>query len=166
MSKEIDEYKKKAEQGDAEAQCSLGDCYRLGQGVEQDYSEAFKWYQLSAEQGDSDAQFCLGVMYQNGIEIDRSLELAVDWYRKSAEQGNADAQCCLGACYCLGDGVEQDDFMAFRWYQLSAEREILSLNVLWGIVIVWVMVWNRIIPRPSNGISYQLNKEIRMLNFV
>ena len=56
MSKEIDEYKKKAEQGDAEAQCSLGDCYRLGLGVEQDYSAAFKWYQLSAEQGNSIAQ--------------------------------------------------------------------------------------------------------------
>ena len=31
-------------QGNAEAQCCLGDCYRLGDGVEQDYSAAFKWY--------------------------------------------------------------------------------------------------------------------------
>ena len=88
MSKEIDEYKKKAEQGDAEAQCSLGDCYRLGQGVEQDYSAAFKWYQLSAEQGYSDAQYCLGLLYGEGAGVERNSELAVDWYRKSAEQDN------------------------------------------------------------------------------
>ena len=76
MSKEIDEYKKKAEQGDAEAQCSLGDCYRLGLGVEQDYSAAFKWYQLSAEQGYSDAQFCLGTLYEEGLDVEQNLELA------------------------------------------------------------------------------------------
>lgn len=86
VNKEIDEYKKKAEQGDAEAQCSLGDCYRLGLGVEQDYSAAFKWYQLSAEQGDPEAQFNLGSMCEKGLGVERNLELAIDWYRKSAEQ--------------------------------------------------------------------------------
>ena len=93
VNKEIDGYKKRAEQGNAEAQCSLGDCYRLGLGVEQDYSKAFKWYQLSAEQGDSNAQFCLGTLYEEGLGVEQNYELAVDWYRKSAEQGNADAQC-------------------------------------------------------------------------
>jgi TPR repeat protein len=36
--------KAKAEKGDAEAQCHLGNCYRIGQGVETNYIEAVNWY--------------------------------------------------------------------------------------------------------------------------
>ena len=34
---------KKAESGDAEAQCSLGWCYKHGKGVAKDGKEAVKW---------------------------------------------------------------------------------------------------------------------------
>ena len=69
----------------------MGDCYRLGDGVEQDYSAAFKWYQLSAEQGDPEAQFNLGSMCEKGLGVERNLELAIDWYHKSAEQNFEEA---------------------------------------------------------------------------
>ena len=36
------------------AQWSLGNCYVKGQGVEQDYKQALKWYLLSAKQGIKD----------------------------------------------------------------------------------------------------------------
>ena len=49
-------YRKAAEQGHASAQCNLGYCYDIGQGVPQDYSEAVKWYRKAAEQGDEDAK--------------------------------------------------------------------------------------------------------------
>ena len=60
----------------------MGDCYRLGDGVEQDYS---------AEQGDPEAQFNLGSMCEKGLGVERNLELAIDWYRKSAEQNFEEA---------------------------------------------------------------------------
>jgi TPR repeat protein len=44
-----------AEQGGAKAQYNLGQMYRDGQGVPQDYAEAVKWYRLAAEQGYADA---------------------------------------------------------------------------------------------------------------
>lgn len=47
----IDELKAKAEQGLAEAQNKLGDCYYNGEGLAQDYIEAVKWYRKAAEQG-------------------------------------------------------------------------------------------------------------------
>ena len=47
---------KKAEAGDAEAQCNLGSCYYEGKGVNQDYKEAVKWYRKSAEHGYADAK--------------------------------------------------------------------------------------------------------------
>ena len=52
-----------ADQGNAEAQNKLGNCYFYGWGVDQDYEEALKWYQLAADQGLEIAQFNLGSMY-------------------------------------------------------------------------------------------------------
>jgi TPR repeat protein len=48
---EFEETKASAEAGDADAQYTLGELYRNGQGVEQDFKEALKWYQKAADQG-------------------------------------------------------------------------------------------------------------------
>ena len=49
-----------AEQGDAEAQIMMGQIYRKGEGVPQDYEKAVNWYTLAAEQGHAYAQGVLG----------------------------------------------------------------------------------------------------------
>ena len=59
-------YRKAAEQGQAEAQFTLGLFYYCGNGVKQDYTEAVKWYRKAAEQGDADAQCNLGYCYDCG----------------------------------------------------------------------------------------------------
>jgi len=41
-------FRKAAEQGDAYSQCNLGALYANGQGVPQDYAEAYFWYSLGA----------------------------------------------------------------------------------------------------------------------
>jgi tetratricopeptide (TPR) repeat protein len=51
---------KAAEQGDAAAQFNLGLMYYFGEGVQQDYAEAEKWYRKAAEQGDASAEYNLG----------------------------------------------------------------------------------------------------------
>lgn len=62
-------YLKKAELGDAEAQYQLAFCYYKGDGVKQDYSEAFKWWKKAAEQGDAKAQNELGECFFYGNYI-------------------------------------------------------------------------------------------------
>ena len=52
-------YRLAAEQGDAEAQCGLGEMYYGGEGVPQDYAEAIKWWKLAAKQGHEEAQYNL-----------------------------------------------------------------------------------------------------------
>ena len=54
-----------AEQGNVNAQLTLGVMYENGQGVTQNYHESLKWYRLVAEQGNVDAQLHLGLMYEN-----------------------------------------------------------------------------------------------------
>lgn len=109
-----------AEQGDADAQFSLGMSFAHGDGVEQDYAEAFRWYKMAAEQGNSDAWCNLGVLYHNGEGVAQNLAEAFRCYLISAEQGNSNAQWNLGVLYDNGEGVDQDDKAALNWYRLAA----------------------------------------------
>jgi hypothetical protein len=69
--------KAKAEAGDADAQYNLGAMYDFGQGVEQDFKEAVKWYRKAADQGLAEAQFNLGMMYDQGQGVEQDFKEAV-----------------------------------------------------------------------------------------
>lgn len=49
-------YRKAAEQNDADAQYNLAICYARGDGVAEDWAEAYKWLSLAARQGYEDAK--------------------------------------------------------------------------------------------------------------
>jgi uncharacterized protein len=119
-SKEIAELRKKAEAGDAEAQNNLGYAYDKGEGVPQDYVEAFKWFRKAAEQRDTTALHNLGYAYAHGVHKD--LKEAIKLYRLAAAQGHAGAYNNLGDAYEHGVGVKKDYKEAIKWYRLGADR--------------------------------------------
>jgi hypothetical protein len=95
-------WRKAAEQGDAEAQNQLGECYYYGKGVKKDETEANKWYhkaieqyRKAAEQGDAKAQYNLGVCYYIGIGVEQNKVVAIKWLRKAADQGDEQARDAL-----------------------------------------------------------------------
>ncbi len=112
-----------AEQGDVDAQYSLGKMYANGEDVLEDNKKAFYWYSKAAEQGDAKAQLLLGMMYYKGKGVPEDISQAFYWYQKAAKQGNADAQLVLGVMYAIGGGrVSQDNNQAFYWYSKAAEQ--------------------------------------------
>lgn len=74
--------------GDSFAQYIAGCDYANGDGVEQNFEEAYKWYWKAAEQGEDHAQ----VEIADGYEMQGEIEKAKQWYSKAAEQGNEKAQ--------------------------------------------------------------------------
>jgi uncharacterized protein len=84
-------YTKAAEQGQAEAQYSLGLMYSEGLGVTQDYKEAVNWYRKAAEQGYAKAQFNLGIMYDIGLGVTQDYKSAHMWYNIAAASGSSTA---------------------------------------------------------------------------
>ena len=66
---------------DPKVQLSLGIIYFLGQGVEQDFNEAFKWFKLSAEQAYAPAQVMLGTMYEKGYGVEINHNEALKWFK-------------------------------------------------------------------------------------
>ena len=115
-------YHKSANQGDADAQNSLGYLHEHEQGVEQDLKQAFHWYRKSADQGNAKGQNNLGACYQFAKGVDKDLKQAVYWYRKSADQGNAKGQNELGFCYQKRIGLDEDLKQAVYWYRKSSAQ--------------------------------------------
>ena len=111
-----------AEQGDAEAQCQLGDWYYWGIYVPKDVALMIEWYSKASEQGNAEAQFALGEMDDGGEGVPQDNVLAMRWYRKAAEQGCAEGQRRLGDMYHSGEGVPVDVALAERWYRKAAEQ--------------------------------------------
>ena len=137
------ELRRRAEQGDVDAQFTLGNIYSTSQimsangmrvGPEIDAAEAATWYRLPAEQGHATAQNNLEGMYADGRGVPQDDAEAVRWYRQAAEQGIPEAQCNLGEMYAEGLGVPENLVEAVKWYRLAAEQgnddAKFSLNVI------------------------------------
>ena len=132
----VNELLKAAEQGHADAQNSLGDCYFFGRGVAKDRNEAIKWYRKAAQQGHR--------MAQNNLEWIKApqtpssnkfhgQEDTAATYRRAAEQGNPEAQNSLGDCYFFGRGVAKDRNEAIKWYRKAARQghRMAQNNLKW-----------------------------------
>ena len=114
---QFEDNKSKAEKGDADAQCNLGDCYYYGKGVTVNWTEGAEWYQKAAEQGHAEAQYKFGIYCGEGGVKDYA-EM-IKWYHRSANQGYAKAQYSLGRCYAKGQVVTRNLVEAYKWCNLS-----------------------------------------------
>ena len=123
-----------AEEGDPLAQAALGVMYYHGQGVQQDFKKARKWFQLAAKQKHSQAQFILGLMYAKGDGVKQNDKEASKWYQLAANQGFAEAQFLLGLNYHDGQGVKQNFKEAADWFRLAAEQGIASSQFRLGLM--------------------------------
>ena len=117
----IEGLRRAAEAGDAEAMLRLGNRYRTGEGVQQDFTEAVRCYRNAADAGQKDAMLYLGIGYYYGYGVDKDVAEALGWYRKAADAGNANAMVNLGVCYYKGEGVAEDPAEAERWFRKAAE---------------------------------------------
>ena len=112
-----------AEKGDKEAECNLGKCYYLGQGIAQNYYTALNWFRKSADKNWAEAQYYIGrcYYYSQGFPNPDYLQ-AVLWLEKAAKQDFAEAQYHLGICYEKGQGVKQSSEIARQWYEKAANN--------------------------------------------
>lgn len=117
-------YRKAAEQGLADAQCSLGNFVEV---FDQDLEEALKWYLKAAKQGLAEAQNNLGSFYGSPRAMEDQQE-ATRWYRKAAEQGWIIAQNRLSHRFRRGIGVPKDNSEAYKWMSLAAAQGDLDAN--------------------------------------
>ena len=79
---------KRAEQGDADAQTTLG----VDEAEQGNYGNAYKWLTRAAEANHAEAQYYLAIMYERGLGISKNVDEAHRWYQRAADNGYAKAQ--------------------------------------------------------------------------
>lgn len=120
---DIDDLRARSDAGDRKATRELAETYYVGRGgVEQDFSEAARWYEKLAKQGDARAQTSLGLMYARGYGVAKNMDTARRWWSFAASQNDPGAQYNLGVIYSKGEGVGQDYPQAAQWLDRAAQR--------------------------------------------
>lgn len=79
-----------------EAMELLGECYALGQGVEQSSEEAEKWFEQTTKHG-GEWMLKLAIRYKLGRHVERSPGKAFDWLDRAVEAGLSDAEARFAA---------------------------------------------------------------------
>lgn len=107
---------RKAEAGDAYAQCRLAIAYIVGDGVPKDYLKARNWAQKSAAQKFAHGQFILGICYWLYVEPADKKE-AEKWLQTAAQGHDPQAQ------YVLADLLYQSGRFEEAWEWAASSRE-------------------------------------------
>ncbi len=103
--------------GNAQAQVSMGELYRLGQGVPKNPATAVEFYRKAALAGNARGQVELGRAYELGEGVKEDWSQAIEWYKKSAEQLNSHGLALMGRAYQFGIGVPQDRAIAVKLFE-------------------------------------------------
>ncbi len=121
-SGDLEQLKRLAASGDAEANLALGNRFRRGEGVNMDLVAAWNHYVTAARGGNLEAMTNIGVMYDQGQTVPPDPVKACRCYRYAAERGFEVAQYNLAIMYAEGHGVERDRERALHWFAAAATQ--------------------------------------------
>lgn len=126
--------KRAAENGNAEAQCFIGNIlagsYIPRVPIYKNLRESIKWYEKSAAQGNAEAQFKLADLYHHGLSdyvgvndevlnIESDINRAIDLYEKSVAQNYVPAYGPLASLY-LSDSIGTNTSKAISLIRYAA----------------------------------------------
>lgn len=122
FSADVEQERKAAEKGDAEAQYQMGLRHENGDVVIKNYAEAARYYRLAAEQGHVLSGFSLGEAYLRGHGVPLDAAEAFKWLNKAASNGDASAQYFTGWMHENGLGTKKDPVEAMNSYRKAVEN--------------------------------------------
>lgn len=100
----------------------LGICYEMGIGVEDNETEAFKYYTLAADSGNVTSMYRVGLCYYNGVGVKENYAEAYRWFTDAAGNENIGATYYLGKMLMYGEGCTPDPETAVQWLMKAAEK--------------------------------------------
>lgn len=101
----------------------LGICYEFGFGVDENETEAIKYYTLAAEKENTASMYRLGLCYKYGIGTAENLSESYNWFVKAAENEHFNAQYEVAMMLLDGKGVAQDEERAVQMLMKIAEED-------------------------------------------
>jgi hypothetical protein len=108
--------------------------YEYGQGVQQSFAEALKWYSLAAKSDSPNALNMLGLKHLYGKGgVNKNYEEAFKYFLRAAKLGHAESQNSVGVMYSKGEGVEQNLPEAVKWFITAAENNFAIAQFNLGV---------------------------------
>lgn len=105
----VKEWRDPAKKGDPDAQFNMGQAYKLGRGVKQDFNMAADWYQRAAKQGHLQAADSLGHLYHYQGKVKEALP----YLEGSSARGEPRAQYLLATELFNGVNAPKDWVRAY-----------------------------------------------------
>ena len=100
----------------------IGICYEMGIGVEDNETEAFKYYTLAANNGNVTSMYRTGLCYYNGVGVKQNYTEAYRCFNDAVGNENIPATYYLGKMMMYGEGCTPDPDTAIQWLQKAAEN--------------------------------------------
>ncbi len=94
--------------GNGEAMFYIGQMYENGEGTQQNFSNAIRWYRRAAAQDHAEAHFRVGQMFENSVGVPRDFGAAFDSYSAAAALGHQEAELKMAEFYARGLGTYPD----------------------------------------------------------
>lgn len=124
LKSEEEKLLEKAEDGDANAQFTLGCKYYFsGDRPKYSFTEARRWFKKAAGNNHPDAQYVLGLICSEENIEPHDLSEAENYFLEAAKLGHYEAQYELGKMYFLGKGVDRDIQEGIKWLEKAAAEQ-------------------------------------------
>lgn len=115
----IENHKQGIEKTASKAAGFIGRMYLRGDGVDQSFDQAKRWFERGISHGDAQSQHGLGLMNLHGYGTPKNIAMATDLFKAAADQDYAPSQIELGVLY-LDQGGPEDVRIANNYFELAA----------------------------------------------
>ena len=85
-------YHKAADEGNMYSMCSIGICYRDGNGVPQSDEQAASWFEKAAKAGNPQGAYNLAECYFSGAGVQKNIDSALKYWAEAAKLGHPSAE--------------------------------------------------------------------------
>ena len=102
----------------SKAAAYMGRFYLRGEGVEQNYAKALKWFRMGLQNGDAFCQYEIGLMHLFGLGVREDALIAASYFKEAAKQDWPAAQVQLGKLF-----LDQGDLTtAVSYFELGVRH--------------------------------------------
>ena len=116
------------------AYANLGDYYRTGEGVAQDYAKAMSLGQAAIEMKAPTGYFTVGMLYRDGKGVNGDPIKALEYFEKGAALGDAYSMEAAGRMIYNGQGAPRNLEKAMKYIERAAKQDHIDALVLLGYI--------------------------------
>lgn len=119
-------FKAAADQNDPAAMNNYGRMLEYGRGVEQNLTEAYRYYQMASDQNETIGTVNLALMLETGKGCEKDVKRAVELFKIAADKNDPYGDYNYARCLEKGIGIKQNISESMYYYRLAANQGLLK----------------------------------------